>query len=316
MQTSILCKLPFYDNNADHYYFNWQTENPKLWMHIMHGMAEHSERYKSLAKFLNQHDISVTADDHRGHGVTGSKANSLYHFADKDGWNKLINDQWQLISHLRKRETAPLVILGHSMGSYLALGFCQKYAPQLDNMMGLVLSASGHTSPNLSRLGRGLAFFERFRLGKDTPSPILEHLSTGHFNRQFDPVRTPKDWISSDSAVVDNYIKDPWCGGAISTQSWFDFLGGLIDIFGRDWKKTMPRPLPVYLFSGALDPVGNRGLAVKALRKRLLQLNTKKVDMRLYPEGRHEMLNEINRERVFMDLLDWLNQVSTADKRD
>lgn len=308
-----LHKIAHFDNEEyDHYYFNWETNNPRLWVHIMHGMAEHSERYEPLAKFLNQHNISVTADDHRGHGVTGSDANSLYHFADKDGWNKLLEDQRQLINHLADNQPAPLVILGHSMGSYMALGFCQKYA--LNHLVGLILSGSGYTAPSQSRVARGIAYIERLRLGKDKPSPILEYLSTGHFNRQFEPVRTAKDWISSDSALVDSYIKDPWCGGAISTQSWFDFLGGLMDIFGHNWRQMMPKNLPIYLFSGDRDPVGKSGQAVEYLRDKLVKLNLDKVKMRLYKGGHHEMLNEVNRDEVYSDLLDWLNQIHIAEK--
>lgn len=301
-----------------HYYHQWQAQNPRAWVHIMHGMAEHSARYRDLAMYLNSQGISVTADDHRGHGITGSEADSLYHLADKDGWNKLLNDQWQLINHIADSQTVPLIILGHSMGSYMALGFCQTYGNSLKEKLsipfnGLVLSGSGYTAPTLSRIARGLAFIERFRLGKNKPSPVLEYLSTGHFNRQFEPTRTPKDWISSDPAVVDTYIEDPWCGGAISTQSWFDFLGGLVDIFSSNWQQTLPKNLPIYLFSGDLDPVGNSGVAVKTLRDKLLQANIGKVDMRLYPSGRHEMLNEVNRDEVYGDLLDWLNQIHATD---
>ena len=295
-----------------HYYHRWNASNPRLWVHIMHGMAEHSARYRDLAIYLNHQGISVTADDHRGHGVTGSQADSLYHVADKDGWNKLLNDQWQLISHLADSQSVPLIILGHSMGSYMALGFCQTYGNNLKKQLsipfkGLVLSGSGYTPPALSKIARGLAWIERLRLGKDKMSPLLEQLSFGHFNRQFEPTRTPKDWISSDQTVVDTYIEDPWCGGAISTQSWFDFLGGLATILSKKSLKKLPKQVPIYLFSGDLDPVGNCGEGVTKLNKLLLQQQIQEVQMRLYNGGRHEMLNEVDRDRVFSDLLNWLD---------
>lgn len=318
MQEPNLYKIRLFDSKENnHYYRQWHVENSTAWVHIMHGMAEHSARYGHLAKFLNAQGISVTADDHRGHGTTGHNADSLYHIADSDSWNKLILDQWQLINHLVSSHTVPLIIMGHSMGSYMALRFCQKYARHLNkrasiSLCGLILSGSGYTAPSQSKVARGIAYIERLRLGREKPSPILEHLSTGHFNRQFEPVRTVKDWISSDPAVVDSYIKDPWCGGALSTQSWFDLLGGLMDIFRQNWQQTLPKNLPIYLFSGDLDPVGNSGVAVKILRDKLLQGNIGKVAMRLYPSGRHEMLNEINRDEVYGDLLHWLNQIIHA----
>lgn len=319
MQEPNLYKTRLFDSKENnHYYHQWNVENPTAWVHIMHGMAEHSARYGHLAKFLNAQGISVSADDHRGHGTTGHSADSLYHIADSDGWNKLILDQWQLINHLGNSHDVPLIIMGHSMGSYMALRFCQRYARHLNksasiSLSGLILSGSGYTAPTLSRIARGLAFIERFRLGKNKPSPVLEYLSTGHFNRQFEPSRTPKDWLSSDDIVVSNYIQDPWCGGAISSQSWFDFLGGLIDIFSGNWQQTLPKNLPIYLFSGDLDPVGNSGVAVKTLRDKLLQADIGKVAMRLYPSGRHEMLNEVNRDEVYGDLLDWLKQIHATD---
>ena len=99
------------------HYHQWMPEQPVAWLHIMHGMAEHSARYAGLATFLNQHGIMVTAGDHRGHGMTGSSADSLYHFADHNGWNQMVDDQWQLISHIARQQQLPLIILGHSMGS-------------------------------------------------------------------------------------------------------------------------------------------------------------------------------------------------------
>jgi alpha-beta hydrolase superfamily lysophospholipase len=309
-----LYRIPLADDSSNyHYYHRWDASNPRLWIHIMHGMAEHSARYRDLAMYLNHQGISVSADDHRGHGVTGSQTDSLYHLADKDGWNKLLNDQWQLISHIADNQTVPLVVLGHSMGSYMALGFCQSYGNHLKQKLsiplnGLVLSGSGYTAPALCKIARGLALIERLRLGKSNVSSLLEQLSLGHFNRQFEPTRTPKDWISSDPAVVDNYIEDPWCGGAISTQSWFDFFGGLAITLSKKSLKKLPKHVPIYLFSGDLDPVGKRGVAVAKLNKLLLQQQIQEVQMRLYNGGHHEMLNEVDRNRVFRDLLDWLDK--------
>jgi len=314
MSTPDILRIPLANDPSNyHYYYQWEAEKPLAWVHIMHGMAEHGARYLDLAKFLNNQGITVTADDHRGHGITGSKANSLYHIADNDGWNKLLDDQWQLIGHIAQTQSVPLILLGHSMGSYMALGFCQKYGKNFNNhfptpLSGLALSGSGYNSPIISKIARSLAFIERLRLGRKKACPILEQLSFGQFNRQFQPTRTAKDWICSDPSVVDAYIQDPCCGGAISTQSWFDFLAGLGELFTISALEKLDKNLPIYLFSGDLDPVGNRGKGVAKLKQILLQLGVLEVQMRLYSGGRHEMLNEVNRDKVFSDLLDWLNK--------
>ena len=136
-------------DSGDYYYHQWlpqePSQPPKAWVHIMHGMAEHGARYQHLAEFLNQQGYVVSADDHRGHGKTGDANGNLYHLADNDGWNQIVDDQWQLIEHLAEQTELPLIILGHSMGSFMATRLCQIYADKLqgrfgDQFKGLILS--------------------------------------------------------------------------------------------------------------------------------------------------------------------------------
>ena len=120
---------------SEHYYHEWAPKKPTGWLHIMHGMAEHGARYGDLAEFLNQQGIMVTAGDHRGHGLTGRAVDSLYHVADNNGWNQMVDDQWQLINHIAAENDLPLIILGHSMGSFMANHLCQRYAAELDETL-------------------------------------------------------------------------------------------------------------------------------------------------------------------------------------
>jgi alpha-beta hydrolase superfamily lysophospholipase len=299
------------------YYHQWQAEKPKAWIHIMHGMAEHSARYAELAAMLNQQGIMVTGDDHRGHGQTGEAADNLYHIGDRDSWNQLIEDQWQLISYLSKQQQLPLIILGHSMGSFMATRFCQVYGDQLQSALngrlkGLVLSGSNYDAPIAFKIAAGAAWIERARLGPREASPIMEQLSFGAFDRSFKPTRTEKDWLSRDHQVVDDYIADPWCGGAISTQSWYDFLQGMAELTDPKAMAKIDNRLPIYLFSGDLDPVGKRGAGVIKLQQALVDGGVKSVEIKLYQDGRHEMLNEINKEEVYNDLLAWTTKALQA----
>ena len=308
-----LDSIAFTTGDSGKYYFHqWLAETsdspPKAWVHIMHGMAEHSARYALLAAFLNRQGYNVSADDHRGHGKTGSASDSLYHLADNNGWNQIIDDQWQLIEHLGEQNDLPLIILGHSMGSFMATRFCQLYADKLeerfgDRLKGLVLSGSNYAPPWFCRLAATTAKIERYRVGKKAVSNLLESLSFGAFNNAFKPTRTDKDWISSDRETVDNYIQDPFCGGAISTQSWYDFLNGLADLSAPQAMAAINHRLPIYLFSGAMDPVGQQGEGVKKLASILKNAGITSIACKLYPEGRHEMLNEKNTEEVHQDLL-------------
>ena len=293
---------------GEHYYYQWSPKRPKGWLHIMHGMAEHSARYADLAEFLNQQGIMVTAGDHRGHGLTGTAADSLYHFADHNGWNQMVDDQWQLIDSVANESDLPLVILGHSMGSFMATHCCQRYTRQLTDrrLKGLILSGSNYDSPSVFKVVAGLAKIERLRVGRRSISNLLEALSFGAFNRAFTPNRTEKDWLSRDHEQVDTYISDPMCGGAITTQSWFDFLSGLAHLFTSKALATIDSELPIYLFAGELDPVGRQGKGVKKLKQALQQAGVQNIELKLYTNGRHEMINETNRNEVYADILKWL----------
>ena len=277
----------------------------------MHGMSEHAIRYAEFAEFLNQQGIMVTADDHRGHGETGKAMGNSYHIADSDGWNQMLDDQWQFINHIREDHSLPLILMGHSMGSFMATHLCQRYGQQLKDitdhkLCGLILSGSNYEPSSTWKIASCAARLERWRVGRDKPSSILEKMSFGAFNNAFKPARTASDWLSRDDAMVDLYIHDPLCGGPLTTQSWCDFLQGMGELSKPESMAKLDSELPVYLFSGALDPVGKAGVGVTALQTKLLESGVLKVDIQLYPGGRHETLNETNRRDVYQDVLTWL----------
>lgn len=197
------------------------------------------------------------------------------------------------------------------MGSFMATHFCQRYGQQLKDitdhkLCGLILSGSNYDAPSTWKIASCAARLERWRLGGQKPSSILEKMSFGAFNNAFKPARTPSDWLSRDHSMVDQYIADPLCGGPLTTQSWCDFLQGMGDLSKPQSMAKLDSEVPIYLFSGALDPVGKAGVGVTALQNILQKSGVQKVDMRLYPEARHETLNETNRREVYQDVLTWL----------
>jgi alpha-beta hydrolase superfamily lysophospholipase len=287
----------------------WPVEDAKGWVHIMHGMSEHGGRYDHVAQKLNEAGFNVSADDHRGHGLTGKEMGSLGHLANHNGWDKMVSDQAEILAHLQQQWSQPLFILGHSMGSFLATRVVQRYAKKFSNQLqGLVLSGSNYSPPWLFRIAAVIASFERWRQGPLAQSKLLDQLSFGSFNNNFKPVRTPKDWISSDPAVVDAYIADPLAGHGISNQFWFDFLNGLAQLSEPESMAQIDNELPIYLFAGDKDPVGKQGKGVIALQKALQRAGSKQVECCLYSNGRHEMVNEPNKQKVISDLLVWLHQ--------
>ena len=286
----------------------WPSVEPRVkgWVHIMHGMSEHGGRYQATAKWLNSQGFHVSADDHRGHGLTGKQQGHLGHMADHNGWQKCLADQTHIMQSLAANWKQPLIVLGHSMGSFMATQWVQEQGRQLSQLKGLILSGSNYGAPWFFRIAAGLAAIERTRLGRQGNSKLLHALSFGSFNSRIHPKRTEKDWICTQEDVVDAYIADPLAGQEISTQFWFDFLHGLADLSEPDAMLQIPNQLPVYIFAGAMDPVGKYGKGIAALEKALRLAGKQYITSHIYPQGRHEMLNEVNVEQVRADISAWL----------
>ena len=302
-------RMLFDDKNSFHFYYVWSVKNPKAWVHIIHGMSEHAARYDELASELNKEDIFVTAGDHRGHGETGRKMNSLFHFSDNDGWSKIIRDQIDLISEQNIK--CPLILFGHSLGSYMALNVLQQIEKLKTNVKvaGLVLSGSGYENKWLYRINKLVAKIEIYRCGSRASSNILQKLSFESFNENFSPTRTASDWLSRDENQVNKYIEDPLCGGAPSTKSWFDFMHGMDQIFDKRNLNLIDKKIPIHFVSGDKDPVGKNGKGVLKFQNFLLDLGFKQVTLKLYPESRHELINDLDRDKVITDVKIWLKEI-------
>lgn len=273
---------------------------PKAAVQIAHGLAEHSGRYARLAEALTNAGYAVYANDHRGHGHTANPGD-LGYFATGDGWAKCLDDLWSLNRRIAADLPGkPIVFLGHSMGSFMGQRFCAEHS---DALAGCVLSGSNGAPPAIAGVGRLIARFERFRLGPRGRSQLLQKMMFGEFNRRFEPTRTAFDWLSRDPAEVDRYIADLLCGFPFTTQLAIDLLGALGPLTSPESVAKIRKDLPVYIFSGARDPVGaNIDGLIDAWRRAGVQ----KIAVKLYEDGRHEMLNETNRDEVTRDLLAWL----------
>ncbi len=259
---------------------------------IAHGMAEHSSRYERFATFLTERRYAVYADDHRGHGRTVSDADVGW--AGPGGWEGIQRDLVQLGEHAgREHPGKERCLFAHSMGSFATMGVMLRSDPY----QAYVLSGSDEPGGALAALGKGLARIERLRLGGRGKSALLTQMSFGSFNDAFKPARTEFDWLSRDAAEVDAYVADPRCGHMMTTQFWVDFVDGLVATGRADWSR-MPTKRPIYVFSGENDPVGKMGKGVRALTSRLRRAGFDRLEEKLWPGGRHEMLNEINRDEV------------------
>ena len=273
---------------------------PRAIAQIAHGLAEHSRRYGEFALALNRAGFGAYANDHRGHGPTAAPEDFGF-FAAADGWRRCLDDLWTLNRRIAAdHASAPIVFFGHSMGALMGQAFIADHG---DALAAAILSGASGRPPAVAAVAPFIARFERWRLGARGRSKLLKAMIFGAFNKPFRPARTDFDWLSRDAAAVDAYVADPLCGFDFTNQLAIDMLGGLPALLKPTTIARIPKTLPIYVMNGARDPVG---ADVQSLvdAYRAAGLN---VTQRRYPEARHELLNETNREEVVADLLAWLD---------
>ena len=287
--------------------YKWTTEQkPKAVIQIVHGMAEHAARYDDIAHFFVKNGFSVYANDHRGHGQTAAHIKDTGFFANKNGWKMVIKNIFQLTKIIKKENPqTPVFIIGHSMGSILVQNYISKY-PAMAN--GVILSGASYNSSLLIMLGRLIANTQRIFIGRRRRSKMLNYLSFGSFNKNFKPSRTKFDWLSRDTKQVDAYIDDDFCGFLCTTSLYSDLFYGIRKIQNRKNLLRIPLKLPIFLISGEKDPVGNFTKGVSKIHEIYKYSGIEDVEKKFYKDSRHEILNEINKEEVYNDIINWINK--------
>jgi len=290
-----------------------QTREPKAVLHIVHGMAEHGLRYKRLAEKLTNAGIEVWAADQRGHGKTADlsvngpgRGGLLGHCADGNSSMRVTADIRALNEEIRKTRNAPLFLLGHSWGSFIV----QNYIEYSDNLAVNGCILSGTKGPGDFMVKAGVPFMAALAVlsGQRKVSKISKGLADGAYSKTFKPCRTPFDWLSRDESEVDKYAEDPLCGFLCSSGFYRDLAKLLYNIQRNDAMARIKRSLPVYVFSGSADPVGDMGRSTTALVNAYRNLGIVDCEFVLYPGARHETLNETNREEVMDNLLAWIKK--------
>lgn len=283
--------------------YRWLTESPQAVIHIAHGMGEHAQRYDAVAQALNAAGYAVYADDHRGHGVTGQ---AHYGYFGGDGWNRVLADAYELNRHIAANHSQlPIILMGHSMGSMMSQLYITRYGDSID---ALALSGSpGFKAPLGGFISRAIAGFERWRLGPDQTSELMQKMLFGGNNKPFDaPDANGFEWLSRDPVEVQKYIDDDACGFVVATGSLMDLFEGSAKNMQPDVLANIPKSLPVYVFSGTEDPVHSEQKDINRMLQAFYDQGLSKIEVKWYPGGRHEMFNETNREEVISDLLAWL----------
>ena len=267
-------------------------------------VGDHSARYARFADFLNLHGIGLFGHDQRGHGQTAQHG-LLGHYADHHGWHKVVGDLASLNHHIRQQfPRTPILLFGHSMGSYIGMAYLMQHSCSLQ---GAILSGSNYQPLPVYQAASLITRFERWRLGPTGRSRLIDFLSFGSFNKAFKPNRTGFDWLSRDPAEVDKYVTDPLCGFVCTTQLWCDLMGGLQQITPVENLAQIDADLPLLVIGGDHDPV-SQGKRLGDLAGALRTAGLHNVELKIYPEARHELLNESNRDEVTTYLRDWLDR--------
>ena len=278
---------------------------PRAVLQICHGMTEYIGRYEGFASYLAERGFYVTGNDHLGHGESVRPAKTDLHgyFSHPDGNECVIADIHTLRTRTRERfPDLPYFFLGHSMGSFLTRQYIELHG---EGLSGAVIMGTGTTPGPVLLGGMGICRFISCFRGWQYRSVFVDRMAGGSFTRRIKPLRTPKDWLTKDQAIVNRYIADPNCTFLFTVNAYYQMFRGMRFMQRPDNTAKIPKDLPLFLVSGAEDPVGNYGKGVAAAFAAYRKAGLSDVSMKLYPNDRHELLNETDREVVYADLLLW-----------
>ncbi len=294
-------------NDMDLHCLHWQPEgSPAGVVQLVHGMAEHIDRYHDFAAFLVKNGFTVIGHDHQGHGksVTGE----FGIVPSDDTFHTLVKHTHHVYEITKKKYPAlPIFVFGHSMGSFITQRMMQLH-PVSPN--GIIYSGSNGKPPFMLHFGIILSKILSLITGPEKRSSLINYLTFGEYNKAFKPNRTDFDWLSRDKNMVDQYLDDPACGFIYPVGFYRDLFLGLKTLHSHKPFSGHSKSIPILLVSGDQDPVSNMGEGVHQLKSLFEKSGAKSVEMKLYSEGRHEMLHEINRDEVMTDIFSWIqNQI-------
>lgn len=281
-----------------------ETGEPVGVLQIVHGMQEFVERYEDFAEFMTGKGLVVVGHDHLGHGASIVSKEDYGYFCEEDGNKTVLRDICQLTRMTREKYPGiPYYVLGHSMGSFLLRQFLYTYGREID---GAIVMGTG-TQPALTlKMGKNVCRLLAHFKGWHHRSRLVTRMAFGTYNQRFQPVRTGADWLTKDGAVVDRYLADERCTFRFTLNGFYNLFTSIEAASQMSNMKKMPKELPVLFVSGEEDPVGGYGKGVEQVRKQFQAAGMEDVTWILYEGDRHEILNELDRDKVYTDLYAWL----------
>lgn len=306
--TKIIGYFPSSDNITTlTYYIYTPNVSPKAILQISHGMCEYIERYEEFIEYLTNLGILVCGHNHLGHKESIIKKEYLGYFHNKKGYLFLIKDLYHMTMLIKKKYSdLPYFLFGHSMGSFILRSYLGLYSNKDSALLtGAIICGTGGTNP-FSDIGITIIESIKKQKGALYRSNFIHHLMFGNYLHHIKNPRTSFDWLTKDTNIVDDYINDPYCN-MLFTLNGFENLIQINKLANsKHCYEHYSKTIPIYLISGAMDPVGNYGKGVLEVYQKLKEQGLHDVTLRLYPGDRHEILNELDRQQVYENISNWV----------
>ena len=275
-------------------------------LQVVHGMAEYAERYEEFAAYLVERGFVVTGDDHLGHGKSVGQGGKQGYFCEQDPATVLVRDVHRLKKLTEELYPGvPYVLMGHSMGSFITRNYLCRYGTGIS---GAVIMGTGMQPKAVLDMARLVAGIQKLFCGSGHVSRLLDRLAFGGYGKGITDRRTAFDWLSRDRERVDRYIADPMCGFTFTVNGFGALFELVLRLYSPENLAAVPKDLPVFMVSGDADPVGDYGKGVRRAYDSLVAAGLTDIRLKLYPGGRHELLNETNRSQVMQDICRWVEE--------
>lgn len=291
----------------------WKPEGEiKAILQISHGMTSHIGRWGRFAEYLNGFGILVTGNDHLGHGLTAKNAEDLGFFGHPDGNAHVIADLHELRRQTQEKYPGvPYFMLGHSMGSFLIRQYAMLHG---DGLAGVVVMGTGSQPGAVLAAGKAVCRVLALFAGWRHRSNLVNAMAFGSYTKAIPNARTHYDWLTKENAVVDAYLADPLCGYVFTLNGFYQMFSFIGFIQKKENIDRIPKDLPLLLVSGGADPVGDFGRGVETARDGFTAAGITDVEMILYPDDRHEILNETDGDKVREDIKNWMTARLPAEE--
>lgn len=279
-------------------------EKPRCILQIVHGMAEYVERYEEFARFLTEKGFVVTGEDHMGHGKSVGEDGRQGFFCEESPEDTLVENV-QKLKELTQAvyPDVPYVVMGHSMGSFITRNYMFQHGREIS---AVIIMGTGMQPRLTLGAARTLTRIQKVFCGSGHTARLIDKLAFGGYNKSIASPKTNWDWLSRDEERVAQYMADPGCGFTFTVNGFGALFGLIARLYKEENLKRIPKQLPVFMVSGTDDPVGDYGKGVKRAYDSLMAAGLEDITLKMYEGGRHELLNEINRNEIMQDIYEWM----------